>query len=225
MPEQHLLRVHRNSILFEAGKLCLAARKPAHGALAGIFCIMIFSRVFHAFVKSHGNRAAKVGLNAHAFLWTHKNVMTIQMRGKGDPFLCNFPQLRQAEHLKPAGIGKDRPVPSGKAVQTTQPGHIFIARPQMQMIGVAQHHLTMVGLQIKCRQAAFDGAGRCHIHEGGRLHRAVHGFKTCAPCFAFCFYQTVHFVHPFAMTSNLSGLQKMSGAGNSFPAPLSTILQ
>lgn len=158
MPEQHLLRVHRGSLLLEAGKRCLAARKPAHGALAGIFCIMIFSRVFHAFVKGHGNRAAKVGLNAHAFLWTHKNAMTIQMRGKGDPFLCDFPQLRQAEHLKPAGIGKDRPVPSGKAVQAAQFGHIFIARPQVQMIGVAQHHLTMVGLQIKCGQAAFDGA-------------------------------------------------------------------
>ena len=144
------------------------------------------------------------------------------MRGKGDPFLCDFPQLRQAEHLKPAGIGKDRPVPSGKAVQAAQFGHIFIARPQMQMIGVAQHHLTMVGLQIKCGQAAFDGACRCHIHEGGRLHRAMHGFKTCAPCFAFGFYQTVHFVHPFAMTSNCYVFKKRAVPGT---VPLHRFLQ
>lgn len=197
--EQKLLRVDRPPLGFQAGQLRLAAGQPAGGALAAGFGIVVLRRVLHTLVKGHGNGGAEVCLNAHALLGPHKDFVAVQVGVKGHALFGDVPQLCQAEDLKAAAVGKNGAVPPGKAVQPTQFGHQAVARAQVQMIGVAQHHLAADLFQIERRQAALDGGGGGHVHERRGLHGAVHGTKLAPARRVFSFEQTVSHVkrYPF----------------------------
>ena len=68
----------------------------------------------------------------------------------------------------------------------------MIARPHMEMIGIAKHDLTVDGFEIAGRECALDRACRCDIHKAGRLEIAVNGTEHTASGSIFCFEQFKH---------------------------------
>ena len=67
---------------------------------------------------------------------------------EGDAVLVELAELRQRHHLEAAGVGQDRPRPVGEGVQAAERRHPLGARPQHQVIGVAEDDV---------------GAGRPHL--------------------------------------------------------------
>ena len=176
------MRVDRIRQRVQSLHLLCAAHQPAGGTRAGCFGILIRCRIFHTFVKSHGNRRSQIGLDLHAFLRPDKQPATVHMRGEGNALFLNFTQSCQRKNLKSAAVGQQRPIPAGESVYTAQIANQLIARAHMQMIGVAQLYLTLQLFQIVRRYSAFDSPTGCYIHKSGGLHRAVRRFKYAAAC-------------------------------------------
>ena len=189
--KQQLVRVHGLALVLQAGHFRLAAQQPACGTRAAVFGVIIFSGVFHAFIKGHGNGGAKVCLNLHALFRPHKNAVAVQMRVERYAFLGNVAQLGKAEHLKSAAVGQDRAVPAGKLVQAAHIGNDLITGTQVEMIGVAQHDLCADFFQIMCRKPAFDRGSSGNVLESRCLNRAVHSLELAAAGCTLFFNQTV----------------------------------
>ena len=91
-------------------------------------------------------------------------------------------------------------------MQPAQLPHDIIAGAQVQMVGIAQHHLTFQFLQVKGGNTALDGRSRCYIHKGRGLHRAVYRGKFRTAGRPFGFYQLIHhFSFPANVTVTISG--------------------
>ena len=58
--KEHLLRVHRVRQSIQPVMLRLAPLQPAECSLTTLLCVVIWGRIFYAFVKGHGNVAAEV---------------------------------------------------------------------------------------------------------------------------------------------------------------------
>ena len=101
-----------------------------------------------------GSRSARSGVRAC--------VRAVDVRLEGDARLGDLAQLRQAHHLEAAGVGEDRSLPAHESVQAAQPGDALRARPQHQVVGVAEHDV---------------GAGGFELVGVERLHRA----RPCPP--------------------------------------------
>ncbi len=96
----------------------------------------------------------------------------VEMGLKSDPVLVDLPQRCQRHHLKAAGVGEDRPRPVGEGMQPAKRRHPFGARPQHQVVGVAEDDVGaefphLVGIH------RLDGAGRADRHEGRRTDDAA----------------------------------------------------
>ena len=91
---------------------------------------------------------------------------------KVTPCSSSLRKRRQRHHLEAAGIGQDRQRPVHERVQAAERGDALGARPQHQMVGVAEHDLG-----AGCRTASgirpFTVALRADRHEGRRLHAAM----------------------------------------------------
>ena len=177
--------------------LRLAPLQPAQSSFAGSFGVFVGGGGLYTLVKGHGDIAAQVGLNLHRFLWSHKNFPSVDVGGKGDPFLFDFPQARQREHLKSAGIGEDGAVPVHEGMQATQFPHHLVPRPQVQMVCVGQLHLTADFLQVQGRDSPLDGPLGAHVHKYRGLYCAVGAGKFPPPGFSFCFNYLEHAKTPF----------------------------
>ena len=197
--KQQLVGIDGLFLMLQAVHLVLAAQQPTGRAGAAVFGVLVGGRVFDALVKGHGNRRAKVCLNLHALLRSHKDTMAVEVGVEGHALLRNMAQLGQTEHLKAAAVGQDGAVPLGKLVQTAHLSHEFVARAQVQMIGVAQHDLCADVLEVQRRQTALDGGSRGDILERRGLDRAVHRGKFAAAGSPFLFDKAVRhsFLSPF----------------------------
>ena len=56
-----------------------------------------------------------------------------------DPFLGQFPEVRQAHHLIAAAVGQDRAVPVHEPVQPAEPGNALGTGAEHEVIGVAEN--------------------------------------------------------------------------------------
>ena len=108
------------------------------------------------------------------------------------PLLPDPPQARQRKHLKAAAVGEDGAVPAGEFMQPAHAVDEVISGAHMQMVGVAQHHLTVQLLQIEGGHAALDGAAGGNIHKRRGLHGAVGGFKYAPAGGALGLYNSHH---------------------------------
>ncbi len=90
----------------------------------------------------------------------------------GDPA-----KLGEGKHLKSAAVGENGAVPAGEFVQSAERVDIFVAGAQVEMVGIAELHLTVQVFEVIGRDRAADGAGRGDIHKSGHVHRAVDGVK------------------------------------------------
>ena len=85
---------------------------------------------------------------------------------------AHLAQLRQRHHLEAAGIGQHRAAPAGEALQAAERGDALGARPQHQMIGVAEHDIG-AGVAHLAPMHALHRAGGADRHEGRRSHHAM----------------------------------------------------
>jgi hypothetical protein len=77
----------------------------------------------------------------HGFLRTEEHLAAVGRRGEGHARLGDLAPVGQREHLEAAGIGEDRAVPAGEAVQATVRLDDLQAGPQEQVEGVAEDDL------------------------------------------------------------------------------------
>ena len=103
-PKQQLVFVNSVRQGVQSHHLCLAALQPAQRARAGLLCVVVSGRVFHALVKSHGDRRCQMGLDLHALLRTHKDLLAVYMGMEGDALFFDLVQLSQTEYLEPAAV-------------------------------------------------------------------------------------------------------------------------
>ena len=96
------------------------------------------------------------------------------MRPKRHALFRHFAQIAQAENLKSAGVGEDRPVPRHELLHAAKLPHHLDAGPQIQMVGVIQQDLDAQLFQHVLRHT-FDRAHRSHRHEDRGSHLAVGG--------------------------------------------------
>ena len=95
------------------------------------------------------------------------------MRAEGDALFSSIlRKLRQRHHLEAAGIGEDRMRPVHEFVQAAERRDALRARPQHQMIGVAEQDFG-AGLAHRFGRQALHRRLGADRHEGRRLHRAV----------------------------------------------------
>ena len=76
----------------------------------------------------------------------------IDVGAKRDAIFGHFGALGQAEDLKSAAVGQDRPRPPHELVQAAESGDRLFAGAQSQMVGVGQHDLgTRLAQADRCR--------------------------------------------------------------------------
>ena len=97
----------------------------------------------------------------------------VEVRAKSDALVRHPAQTAEAEHLKAAGIGEDRPGPGHEIVQAAQAANQLVARPQVKMVGIAENDLRVELFEIPLRLALYrrpraDGhERRCFDHPVG----------------------------------------------------------
>src|SRR4051794_12427499 len=105
---------------------------------------------------------------------------SVDVRLELDAGLGHGPPIREAEHLVAAAVGEDRPPPAREPVEPAEPPNQRVARPQVEVIGVAEDDLRAGVLEVLVRQR-LDGTLRAHRHERGRVDRTVRGLEAPAP--------------------------------------------
>jgi hypothetical protein len=83
-------------------------------------------------------------------------------------------QAGQRHDLKPARIGQDRARPIHEPVQPSERRDPLGARPEHQVIGIAEHHGGTGGAH-RVRRHRLHRAGGANRHEHRRRHIAVRG--------------------------------------------------
>ena len=96
----------------------------------------------------------------------------VEMRSELDAVLVYLPALGEAEDLVAAAVGQDRLVPANELVEAAAARDQLIARPQHQVIGVAENDAGADLLKM-LRSQGFNRALGADRHEHRRLDLAV----------------------------------------------------
>jgi len=96
-----------------------AALRPAQRQAHGFGCRLLIGGKGRALVENHGHVGIQRALYAHGFLRAEKTRIPVDRRAKTDALLADLAHLAQAEHLKTAGIGENRLVPTHEPMQST----------------------------------------------------------------------------------------------------------
>ena len=148
-----------------------------------------------AFVKDHHDVAAQHFLDMHRFLGPEEYLAAVGGRGEGHAFFGDLAPVRQREHLEAAGIGEDRLVPAGEAVQAAVGLDHLEAGPQEQVEGVAEDDLGAEFPDL-VRQHALDRAVGADRHERRGLDGAAREADAAATGVAIGFQQIeLHAAH------------------------------
>ena len=98
--------------------------------------------------------------------------MPVDMRIEEASFRRELSHLREREHLESAGVREDGPIPSHEPVEPAHGGDGLGARPQHEVVGVAEYHRGAVLAEV-ARLERLHGGLRAHGHEYRRLHGPV----------------------------------------------------
>jgi len=115
-------------------------RQP-HGALD----VDTGGRQLDAFVELHGDVGAEQELDLDRAFRAELDHGAVEMRAEGYRLLVDLAQFRERHDLETAGIGKDRVRPVHEPVQPAERRDPLGARPQHQVIGVAEHDVGAGG--------------------------------------------------------------------------------
>ena len=123
-----------------------------------------------AFVELHHDVGPEQILDFDRALRRERDHRAVDVRAERDAALVELAQLRQRHHLEPARVGQDRVRPVHERVQAAQRRDALGARPQHQVIGVAEQDVG-AGRAHGRGVHALDGRLRADRHEGGRAHQ------------------------------------------------------
>ena len=143
------------------------------GALDGALDDGALGRARRALVEGHRDVRAERRLHRHRALGREALRRAVVDRAERDAVVVDREQgVAQREHLEAARVGEDRAVPAHEAVQAAELAHDLLARPQVQVVGVAEHDLRAEARELE-RVERLDRALRADGHEDRRADRAV----------------------------------------------------
>ena len=177
--KEELVGIHRILLLLVLVHRLLAAKEPAGGPLDGGLHIGLLRKGRRALVKGHGDGGSQVRLDPHALLRAHEDLSAVDVAVEGDALLLDVSKFRQGEDLKAAGVREDRVLPERKLVQAAEGLDCLVPGAHVQVVGVAEHHLGVDGLQVVLGEAPLDRAAGRDVHKDRGLNGAVDGLKRC----------------------------------------------
>ena len=138
--------------------------------------LVAFRGQLEAFVELHCNVGAQQHLDFDSAFRRELDHGSVEVRSKCHRALVDLAQTGERHDLESAGVGEDRHRPVHEFVQPAERGDAFGARPQHQMVGVAEHDLG-AGRAHVVGHKPFYGRLRADGHECRGLHFAVRGHK------------------------------------------------
>ena len=93
--EEELLFIDRIRKAVQPGHFVLASFQPAGRTRHRFLDIIPLRDAAGTFVKSHGDGGSKVGLDLHAFLRPHKDLMPVDVGLEMNAFFFDLPELCQ----------------------------------------------------------------------------------------------------------------------------------
>ncbi len=150
----------------------VAAPRPCERDLSRLAGAVIGSRIGRALVQAHHDIGVQPALNCDGLLWAEQVGRSVDVRLKTDPFCCDPGQLGKGEHLEAAAVGQDGAAPVHEPVQSMKPVDDLAARPQVEMIGIAEDDLGAASGQLFGRDG-LHRSQRAHRHEYRCFHRPV----------------------------------------------------
>jgi len=93
----------------------------------------------------------------------------VDVRAEGDAVVVDLVDRGEREHLEPAGVGEDRPIPRGELVESTGQADHLEARAQVEVIRIAEDDpgVERLGAQLVGGHR-LDRAERPDRHEHRR---------------------------------------------------------
>ena len=130
--------------------------------------------VWWTVVKGHGDVRAEFALDLHGFFGAQEQRGPVEVRSEFNAMRPDLANLGEAEHLESATVGQDGLLPVHETMQPACRVDDLHARPDVQMVGVAQNDLRAHLLQF----AGINGLHRrlsAHGHEHGRVNHTMLG--------------------------------------------------
>ena len=164
-------------------KILLAARRPAcrhfhRGARASSV-----RRILRALIERHDDVGAQPDLRFHRALRAEEMRRAVEVRAERHTFLVDFAQFVEAEDLKSARVGQDRPPPRHESMQPAHPSHGLNPWPQVEVIRIAENDVRAQLFERVLRHA-FDRRHRSHRHEHRCLDLGVRSEQAPEASFA-----------------------------------------
>ena len=133
---------------------------------------VLAGRVRQTFVEHHGDVRAELRLDVGRLFRRQQMRRAVEMRAETHALFVDRAARGKAEHLVAAAVGEDRPSPADEAVQAAAPRDEVVARPQVQVVGIAEQDLRADRFEIAVGDT-LHRALRADRHERGRLDLAV----------------------------------------------------
>ena len=152
--------------------LVLAPLRPFQRAPRRRRGTIVRRRILDALIEHHADIGSQRALHLNGFFGREHVFGAVEMRPKPNPFLAHLAQIRQAEHLVPAGVRQDAARPGHEPVQPAHAPNQLVPRPQIEVIGVRQQQPDLHLLERLLRHGLY-GPGRSHGHERRRLDGSV----------------------------------------------------
>ena len=149
-----------------------APREPAQASLARVARDALFALARDDVIELHDHVGAEVALDVHHRFRREDVLRSVDVAAKLDAVFAHGAQALEREHLKAARVGEDRPVPSHELMQPAEIANELVARPQMQMVRVAEDHLRADVVQVVRVERLHRRLG-ADRHERRRLDDAV----------------------------------------------------
>jgi hypothetical protein len=150
----------------------LAGRRPARGAFHGGLDLGTRQGAGRALVEGHDDIGAELRLDVHRQLGREDVPRAVVHRGELHAVVTHDAGALEAEHLKAAGVGQDRPVPAHEAVQAAVRGDELGAGTEIQVIRIGEND-PGAELGELARRHRLDRRLGAYGHETGRLYLAV----------------------------------------------------
>src|SRR5258708_17238335 len=122
-------------------KIPLAARRPPRRQLHRFPRPCSIRRILRALIERHNDGGAEANMRLQRALRAKEMRGAIQMRAKRHAFFADFTQFVEAENLKSARVGKNRPPPRHKPMEPAELTHRRDARSQIEVVGIAKNNL------------------------------------------------------------------------------------
>ena len=138
--------------------------RPVHGQTQAFAGALAVGRILGALVEGHADVGAESDLHIHGVFGREEVAAAVEVRAEVDALVGDFAQLSQAVDLEAAGVGEHGARPADEAVQAAHAADGFVARAEVEMVGVAEDDLCAEGFERVLRNG-FDRACGADGHE------------------------------------------------------------